>query len=206
MAKKGKIMFTQSSIAILLLLTLFGCKEPSIQASSRGSLQGEVIENVADTPIQGVTITTKPGSSRSTTTNEGLFSIKEVEVGNYTVYAFKEDFRISAVNIQVLEGADTNVEFTLEALERPEGSIAGTIYNNDGNTLSQAAVSTDPGSGIAITDLNGEYVLEAVHVGEYTLVVTKLGYISSNHKLTVNAGQTAMGSMTLTSIEENPSH
>lgn len=70
------------------------------------------------------------------------------------------------------------------------GRIAGTVRDDQGQTLPGATVTLDGGM-IAVTDANGQYAFENVAVGNHALTYALEGFECEDRNATVAAGQTA---------------
>ncbi len=73
-----------------------------------------------------------------------------------------------------------------------QGGISGRVSDAEtGEGLAAANVIVVGTSFGAAADLNGNYVIENIPVGTYTVKVSYIGYEVSSHQVTVNQGETA---------------
>ena len=69
-----------------------------------------------------------------------------------------------------------------------QGSIYGTVTDQDGNTLPGANVAVEGTSLGAATDGNGAYSISGVPAGSYTVSASYIGYESSSQSVSVGTG------------------
>ncbi len=82
---------------------------------STGSISGTVteVDSASVTPIEGVLISTSPGTSSVLTNASGEFSITNVNPGNYTISAVKTGYQNGSLTITVSAGQNTNTDIVL---------------------------------------------------------------------------------------------
>lgn len=80
------------------------------------------------------------------------------------------------------------------------GTISGRVNSTTGTALDGATVTTQPASGTATTDVQGNYTIANVSPGAYTVTATRNGYSSGTATTTVIAGQTASANLSLQSL------
>ncbi len=78
------------------------------------------------------------------------------------------------------------------------GTISGTVMDTDGQPLAGANVFISAISQGASANINGEYVIESVPAGTYTVDASFLGFKNESQQVTVTAGQTATVNFRLT--------
>jgi hypothetical protein len=71
-------------------------------------------------------------------------------------------------------------------------NIMGQIVDMNGYTLSGAVISLEGTTFITETDENGEFLINSVPVGNYTLIVKKRGYEKESREVLVNPYQPTM--------------
>jgi TolB protein len=117
-------------IAFFLAIILFACNESTIDPELYGSISGTV--NASDDEgglsMEGVSITTSPGTTSVTTDSLGYFEIDEVEVGDYTVSAKKENYTTVSTSITVGEGKEVVMELIMELEPSDNDSPDDPIY------------------------------------------------------------------------------
>jgi TolB protein len=111
-----KKFYTLFGLFILfgLSMTIISCNESTVEPDLYGTISGTVKASEGNTPMEGVTITTSPGTTSVTTNAEGQFNIGEVLIGDYSVTASKEDYSSQNISITVREGQDVVMEFVLQ--------------------------------------------------------------------------------------------
>ncbi|HEX6076853.1 MAG TPA: carboxypeptidase regulatory-like domain-containing protein [Micromonosporaceae bacterium] len=78
------------------------------------------------------------------------------------------------------------------------GSLSGRVTASDGSALAGASVSvTGPMSRTTTTGADGSYSFDRLMVGDYTMSVTKFGYVRATGSATVTEGQTTVQDFTL---------
>ena len=80
------------------------------------------------------------------------------------------------------------------------GTISGRVNSTTGAALDGATVTTQPASGTATTDVQGNYTIANVAPGAYTVTATRSGYSSGTTTVTVAAGQTASAILSLQAL------
>ncbi|WP_372752075.1 carboxypeptidase regulatory-like domain-containing protein [Labilibaculum sp.] len=139
-------------IAFFLALLLISCNESTIDPDLYGSISGTV--NASDDegglPMKGVSLTTSPGTTSVTTDSDGYFYFDEVEVGDYTVSAKKEDYSTVTTSITVREGKEVVMELVMEVDDADSESPDEPIYS------SPADASTDQEINVELVWNDGE--------------------------------------------------
>ncbi len=77
------------------------------------------------------------------------------------------------------------------------GVITGTVVGPAGSVISNCRVTVDGSNQEAVTALDGSYRLAPVPAGEHTLTFEYLGLVTGTSAVTVVAGETVTGDMTL---------
>ena len=95
-------------ILLCLPLIIFSCNESTVDPELFGSISGTVktSEEAGSLPMEGVTITTNPGTTSVTTNSDGSFNLSEVNVGDVTVNAKKEGYTAVSIPVKVQEGKE----------------------------------------------------------------------------------------------------
>lgn len=119
------------------------------------------------------------GGASTTTDQEGGFSFNGLIGGNYTIEYSKSGFVTKRITRTVADGVFLNLSDTLTA---KNGSISGTIQDENGIVLDDASVTAVSDNGTeytAITDANGNYSLTSLEIASYEINAAKTGYTSS---------------------------
>ncbi len=136
----------------------------TIAAPETYVITGRVL-TAQDAPVPGVTITCN-GNEASTDGN-GSFVLSDVLEGTYTVTPTKDEWLFAPVSQEVSVGPDdaSGINFigTLITYE-----IAGRAADRDGNGVAGVAIAFSS-TGSVQTDANGDYVIEGLRRGQYTL-------------------------------------
>ena len=94
-----------------LIISSVACNDDNV--SKLGTITGIVSNINGDTAISGARVVTDPSSDTVFTDSKGLFTLNDIEPGNYYVIATKEDFVEGNVPVIVMEGATVSVTFKL---------------------------------------------------------------------------------------------
>ncbi len=72
-----------------------------------------------------------------------------------------------------------------------KGSIAGRVADSSGGVLQGAQISVEPTGVNVVSDVQGQFFLNALDPGTYTITVTYVGFAKFTQTVNVTAGQTA---------------
>jgi hypothetical protein len=106
-----------SFMAVLAVFFFFSCEEETLGDQTFGSLEGKVVANGLNTPLENVKITTNPSSTTVFTDSEGNFTIEDISIGDYSVQAEKDDFQTAFEPANILTGKTSNVIFEMDSIE-----------------------------------------------------------------------------------------
>lgn len=104
-------------LALSALLFVGSCEEETLDDQAFGTLEGKVVTQGDNTPVENVKITTSPSSNTVFTDRDGNFRIPDILVGDYSVQAEQEDFQAAFEPASILAGKTTNVVFELDSLQ-----------------------------------------------------------------------------------------
>ncbi|MBN9381412.1 MAG: TonB-dependent receptor [Chitinophagaceae bacterium] len=93
--------------------------------------------------------------------------------------------------------------FTPAAAQQTTGNIKGQVTDNEGNALPGASVSVKGTTRSVVTGLTGSFEIPDVKEGAYTLVITYMGYKTSETQVTVSAGKTFVKTFALQSSSKS---
>lgn len=135
-------------------------------------------------PLEGASVQLKNGSdnvgSAITTDNNGAYTITDVVPGTYTVEVSKTGFITGTISSFVVTNENVNNgDFTLSA---PIYTVSGAVSDAKGNVVTDARIQLknsegNVGNHVATTG-NGSYTILAIVPGDYTIEVSKSGYIT----------------------------
>ncbi|MUP38203.1 carboxypeptidase regulatory-like domain-containing protein [Labilibaculum euxinus] len=117
-------------ILLCLPLIIFSCNESTVDPELFGSISGTVktSEEAGSLPMEGVTITTNPGTTSVTTHSDGSFNLSEVNVGDVTVNAKKEGYTAVSIPVKVQEGKELVMQVVM-GIAPPETAVpAEPVY------------------------------------------------------------------------------
>jgi len=113
-----------------LPIFLFSCNESTVDPELFGSISGTVKTSVGGIPLEGVTITTSPGTESKTTDADGNFDIGDVPVGDYSVTAKKEDYSSENINISVRENKEVVMDIVMQIAPPDSEAPDEPIYSS----------------------------------------------------------------------------
>ncbi|SNR84424.1 carboxypeptidase regulatory-like domain-containing protein [Lutibacter flavus] len=103
------------NLILILALTFFiNCSEDTAIFVGKGTITGRVVEAISFNPIENAKITLSPTSNTVFTDVDGYFLIENVEEGDYSVNAAKEDYLTSFEAATVTKDLEVNVIFELQ--------------------------------------------------------------------------------------------
>jgi len=77
------------------------------------------------------------------------------------------------------------------------GSISGTVKDTTGGVLPGAQITLQPGAATAAANAQGDFVIQNVKPGTYTVTISVVGFKDSVSTINVSAGQNALVNATL---------
>lgn len=146
-----------------------------------GTIQGTVVSSAGSTPIAGANITTNPATQSVTTDSQGKFTIANISAGSYTVNAAAAGYQNGSQTAQVSAGDTAVIAIVLTPTQTAQfGTIQGKITNaSDSAPIANANVFTAPASMSVRSDASGDYVLNNIPAGSYTVTASMTGFSSS---------------------------
>lgn len=158
-----------------------------------GSISGRVLDEVIGQPISGISVCAKPtgwGYTCVNTGTDGNYMIEGLGAGEYAIYTRTpysssidyadeyynnqhEESQASFVSVEY--GVDTaGINFELNYA----GSISGQVVDETGTTLSYAKVVIERHTDewYDYTDTDGNYTIEGLGAGDYTVYTSKYEY------------------------------
>ncbi|WP_452223780.1 carboxypeptidase regulatory-like domain-containing protein [Lacinutrix chionoecetis] len=98
---------------ILIIIAISTCSENQIDGVRVGSINGKVVAQGTNAPLENVKISTNPVSSTVFTDEEGNFLIENATIGTYAVQAELDGFVTAFESVSVLENTAAVVAFEL---------------------------------------------------------------------------------------------
>jgi hypothetical protein len=140
-----------------------------------GVIEGQVTDNYGIGVYNAYVGAGGPGSGGAYTDNQGDYFIVGLQSGSYEVWASppsEADLLSSSATADVVMGENTTVNFVL--LPAVRGNIAGQVTNEDLVGLSGIHVSASgpEGSGYDYTDSSGNYSIDGLQIGSYTVTAS----------------------------------
>jgi bacillopeptidase F len=144
-------------------------------------------------PVADAVVTVlETGKSVKVDPATGKFSMR-VPMGTYTLIAEAYGYYSLEKVATVLEDQTTKANFVLEP--KPQGTIVGTVFDRYYETPAAFAViriAEDPRIAPVIADANGNFTINGVYEGEYTLKVRADGFESGEARVTVVGDETTV--------------
>ena len=152
----------------------------SPSATLAGGLRGRVVDAASDLPIAGATVTLTKAESRytSTTTADGIFSMPDIEPGNYLINfkAFGYYDQTGSLLLNISAGSVTNWDAKLN-IAPTTTTISGKVTESTtGIPIVDAVVSVVGTDLTTKTDASGLYTMEGVNALEFKVKASALGY------------------------------
>ena len=118
-----------------------------------------------DAPVAGVTITCN--GNKATTDGNGSYVLSGILEGTYTVTPTKDEWLFDPVSREVSVGPDdaSDIDFTGTLVTY---EIRGRATDRDGNGVTGVTIACS-GADSVQTDADGNYVIEGLRRGQYTL-------------------------------------
>ncbi len=157
--------------------------------SNPGAISGTVTDAVTTNPIPDATVAVFQGTTlidSALTDVNGNYTIPDLAPGNYTVLAIANGYQSAFSSETVVAGMTTTANF---ALNLNPGAIAGTVTDGcTGAPLSGVIILVTDGSsvvGFGVTDPNGNYSIDTIAPGSYTVTATLSNYLIGSASATV---------------------
>jgi len=86
------------------------------------------------------------------------------------------------------------------------GGIQGKVTSvSDGSAVSGASIQTSPATNTAVSDQSGNFSIDGIPAGTYTVSASKLGYLNNALNVSVTSGKTATANFQLAAPDTIPS-
>ncbi len=70
------------------------------------------------------------------------------------------------------------------------GSLTGTVWDHTNVLASGVRITTVPATKVAVTSVTGQFILDSLLAGSYTLIADRTGEATHKEAVNVKAGQT----------------
>jgi|GEM_PF-2908500 len=156
----------------------------------KGEMTGKIINNIDKSALVSVIVVLSDGINNYTTATDanGIFTISDVYSGYYdmtvSLPGFEDkkftDLLIQSENILVQDFELKKLEITYRdiEIESSKGVLRGRVKDPSGNNLSDAKIEifNDDEHYTLNTDSNGDYIVENINEGKYTIIASKTNY------------------------------
>jgi len=69
------------------------------------------------------------------------------------------------------------------------GTLSGILTDNEGAPIFAASIATIPASSVVLTDSAGQFIIESIPAGEYTVTAEKSGFFNQSANITISSDQ-----------------
>jgi len=126
----GLKIITTLFIPVILLNS---CVEDKVEPIYTGSMQGIIVSQALNKPIEGAEVYTAPVTSLVYTNAEGRFTIENVAEGEYTILTNAEGYERETIKVNVIRNETTDITIKLST-SNILAPAAGTPVPTDGAT------------------------------------------------------------------------
>lgn len=169
-----------------------------------GAISGIVTDSITGAPIPNAYVNARKinghGGGMAVTDENGYYIIQNLVPGLYTVTCHAQNYypKHYPEPVEVVDGqTTTDINFALRPYTPPppneRGSISGVVTDSlTGNPIANARVKAcGPSCGFAITNENGEYIIENLMPGEYRVTCNAMNYFPKRYpeRVTVEPNQ-----------------
>jgi hypothetical protein len=167
-----------------------------------GNITG-FVKDQNGTTVAGATVSYSRGGIYGTTTtnSSGAYTFTDLTIGDYSLWASKEEYGCGEANATVEANKTTWANITL--LPHIYASVVGYVNDTSGNAIVGATVTLSK-TGItprtATTNATGYYNFSNVVFGAYNINATKTGYNISSTTVNVTTSTTYWVNFTLAAV------
>ncbi len=152
-----------------------------------GHIKGTV-KNEDGSAIEGAVVSVEGTDLSATTDASGCYLLENVPIGDQEVTASADGYDSQTETVTIEENQTVVQNFTLVIL--PTYEVSGTVKDTAGNPLADATVTIEETGLSAGTDEGGNYSIDGVEKGDYSIVASKDGYYSQTKSVTVDENTT----------------
>lgn len=196
-------------IITVLLLFIAACKSEDnpvvAEGPSLGNITGIITDAETGNVIPQVLVVTENSTSSVISDIDGIFYIKNVAPGNYSLIASKNEYSSSRVNVRVDSGITTQADIVLSKIQDPVfGRLNGKIINASDDTGIVDAVVTLSGLDeentynlTKITSSDGSYTFDELPPGDYVVSASKYDFVTKDININIIADSTSFAAIML---------
>lgn len=145
-------------------------------------------------PVKNATVTF--GNRTMKTDEFGYFDLGVVEFGDYELYIYADEMWDYQEFITITGPGKTRSTIYMEGY--PEtGDLEGLVVDEEGDPIPVATITIPTYGYERLSGPNGEFYIFDMDPGEYTVKVSKEGYITKEVKVYITAGETEKWTITL---------
>jgi len=154
---------------------------------SKGNLKGKVTDKKSGYPIFNAFVKVKELFLTDTNTDIfGTYAFDDLPVGTYNVTVSMGKYKDVTKKVTLLENKDVTLDFQME---KSVGNIKGKVTDKaTGSAIAGVTVSVEEAMIDNDTDVNGNYILVDLDVGNYSLYTFNMKYASGTMNVEVKAG------------------
>ncbi|MBI2102853.1 carboxypeptidase regulatory-like domain-containing protein [Candidatus Woesearchaeota archaeon] len=173
-------------------MTLALCQQQYCKAAvAEGSLIG-IVKDPTGQAIAGATISILGTVSSTQTSATGSYSLLQLVPATYSVKVSKAGYMEVIKSVSVSAGDATTFDFQLQPAAGAS-SLRVTVRDTVQKLLPGITVTwKGPVQGTTKTDSQGTALVSNIPAGEYTLLVSAVGYVSQEQKRVIGAGETVV--------------
>lgn len=188
-------------VCLLITTSLTFAAKPAPSPDGTGTLTGKVLIAGTRTAIVGASVsaTGATGTYVASADSKGTY-ILTPPAGEYTVTATAVGYTSQTFSATVKSGTKATLYFALSEVVATGGTLAGSVLDAaTGSPLIGALVNADHGGYSALTDNQGQYLLE-VAAGSYDLTASLAGYQALTSPATAIVDQTTVIDFALSAL------
>ena len=200
----------KATLFLIFVLIIISCSkdESPTEPATTGTVSGVIIDGMTNSTIVNVSVFSKPATSFVTTDANGKYEIKNIEPGEYTMFASKVNYDSMSVNISVVAGSNTISDFTMRnadsLINLVYGGIEGIVRDyKDDSPIANVTIRTQPVTASVTTDANGKFSLSNIVAGTYAVYAEKSNFETVNISVAVVKGLSTTADFFLSELDTN---
>jgi hypothetical protein len=162
------------------------------------------VENSDDDGIEDATVTVDGADLSTETDADGNYRLEEMPTREVDIMVTHPEYEQSTLTIDVDEDDSPETLYpTLDPDPNTQATLIGTVENQNGDGVSNAAIELSPTDSEAVlssdTDIDGQYRIEDVPSGDIDISVAHEDYRSTSRTLDIDPAETATSYFTIES-------